>query len=271
MEPMKMEGKKGIFSSMKKKSSVNKGDKDMEIRPGGMLVQKRDSIPNSPPIPIPSIRLRIKYGSSYNEIRISPQASFGELKKMISVHTGLHPEEQKLIYNDKERDSKAFLDVSRVKDGSKIVLVEDIASKERRRLEKIKNAKIEKASKIISGIRLELDKVPPQVAALEKASCEGRKVKEMDVDNLTGTLMTKLVELDSLIVDGDLKSQKRMQERRAQECIESLDKLKIQISKASRNRRKQEIPIRPLPNQKQQQPMHSYNPFVETTKWETFD
>lgn len=87
----------------------------------------------------------------------------GELKKKLAEPTGLHPQDQKLIFKDKERDSKAFLDVARVKDGSKIILVEDVASRERRCLEKLKNAKVEKASKSLAEINLAVDKLQVQV------------------------------------------------------------------------------------------------------------
>ena len=87
----------------------------------------------------------------------------GELKKKLAEPTGLHPQDQKLIFKDKERDSKAFLDVARVKDGSKIVLVEDVASRERRCLEKLRNAKVEKASKSLAEINLAVDKLQVQV------------------------------------------------------------------------------------------------------------
>ncbi|KAM7257316.1 hypothetical protein ACFE04_013057 [Oxalis oulophora] len=290
-----------MFSSMKKRSFVSnveadkKVEEDMEVRPGGMLVQKRDSnsISNISPSPLNlmNIRLKVKYCSSYNYIRISPQASFGDLKKILAVQTGLHPEEQKLIYKNKERDSKTFLDVSRVKDGSKIVLIEDTASKERRRLEKLKNANIEKASKTISRISLELDKLTPQVTV-----SEGRNLKQMDIDNLTGILMTKLVELDALIVDGELRTQKKMQERRAQQCIEILDKLKLQIRKPSKiggktsliQQQEKSISQTPTPKEKKRvqfkqnvsteksqaaskQPSIYSKQFIVTTKWETFD
>lgn len=94
----------------------------------------------------------------------------GELKKMLADHTGLHPLDQKLIYRKKERDSKAFLDVARVKDGSKMVLVEDIASKERRCLEMLKIAKMEKSSKSLLQIGLEVDKYAEQVILSETSS-----------------------------------------------------------------------------------------------------
>lgn len=51
---------------------------EWEVRPGGMLVQKRDpdADTNARPPPLP-IRVRVKYGLVYHEIHISPQASIG--------------------------------------------------------------------------------------------------------------------------------------------------------------------------------------------------
>lgn len=82
---------------------------------------------------------------------------------MLSGPTGLHHEDQKLMFKDKERDSKAFLDVAGVKDKSKIVLVEDPISQEKRYLEMRRNAKMEKAAKSISEISLEVDRLAGQV------------------------------------------------------------------------------------------------------------
>jgi len=87
----------------------------------------------------------------------------GELKKMLTESTGLHVQDQKLIFKKKERDSKSYLDIERVKDGSKLVLVEDIESRERRILEKLRIAKKEKASKSLVEITLEVDKLAKKV------------------------------------------------------------------------------------------------------------
>ena len=88
----------------------------------------------------------------------------GELKKKLVGPTGLHHQDQKLLYKEKERDSKAFLDVCGVKDGSKILLVEDPISQEKRLLELRKNAKIQKASNSISQISLDVDRLAGQVS-----------------------------------------------------------------------------------------------------------
>ena len=85
------------------------------------------------------------------------------MKKMLTGPTGLHHQDQKLLYKDKERDSNAFLDMVGVKDKSKIDLVEDAISQEKRLLEMRKNAKMEKASKSVSEISLEVDRLAGQV------------------------------------------------------------------------------------------------------------
>lgn len=174
------------------------GEKAWELRPGGMLVQKRTDADKAH-VPPPTIRVRVKYGSIYHEMYISSQATFGnphlptilsiltvilsfslfpfiyffvfvydelnagELKKMLSGPTGLHHQDQKLFYKDKERDSNAFLDTSGVKDKSKIVLQQDPVSQEKRYLEMRKNAKMEKAAKTVSEISSEVDKLAAQV------------------------------------------------------------------------------------------------------------
>uniref|UniRef100_A0A2P2K3A2 Ubiquitin-like domain-containing protein n=1 Tax=Rhizophora mucronata TaxID=61149 RepID=A0A2P2K3A2_RHIMU len=213
MEPMKPKIKEGMF--VKRGSFSGRKDikvEDLEVRPGGMIVQRRStSESNQISVAIPTIKVRVKFGSFYREIRISSQASFGELKKMLAEQTGVHHQDQKLIYKKKERNSKAFLDVAGVKDGSKIVLIEDITSRERRCLEMLKSARTEKASKSLQQISLEVDKLDGDVKALEATSSRGMKVAETDVDKLTELLMTKLVTLDGIDINGELKLQKRMQ------------------------------------------------------------
>ncbi|KAK2664658.1 hypothetical protein Ddye_003232 [Dipteronia dyeriana] len=265
---------------------------ELEIRPGGMLVQKRNpDSDNQISASIPTIKVRVKYNSIYHEVCVTSQASFGELKKMLAERTGLHPEEQKLIYKKKERDSKAYLDAARVKNGSKFVLVEDIASRERRCLKMLKNARIEKASKSLAEISLEVDKLAHQVTDLQSAvASKGEKVLlDIDLENLIGKLMTELVKLDGISIEGDLKLQKRVQERRVQKYIEILDTLKLCNSKLTSNgggsnikqehstfekqqgRSKQRNLTGEIrPNLKQHPLMH-HESVVVSTKWETFD
>lgn len=82
---------------------------------------------------------------------------------MLTGPTGLHHEDQKLMYKDKARDSKSYLDVAGVKDRSKMVVMEDPISQEKRFVEMRKNAKMEKAAKLILDISFEVDRLAGQV------------------------------------------------------------------------------------------------------------
>ncbi|KAK7314966.1 hypothetical protein VNO77_33498 [Canavalia gladiata] len=206
------------------------GSMDWEMRPGGMLVQMRTADSDRNSVPVPTIRVRVKYGSIYHEVNISSQATFGELKKILSGLTGLHHQDQKLFYKDKERDSKSFLDVVGVKDKSKMVLVEDPISQEKRLLEIRKNAKMEKAAKSISEISLDVDRLAGRVSALESIISKGGKVAETDVLSLIELLMNQLLKLDGIIADGDVKLQRKMQVKRVQKYVETLDLLKVKNS-----------------------------------------
>ncbi|XP_004308114.1 PREDICTED: BAG family molecular chaperone regulator 1 [Fragaria vesca subsp. vesca] len=298
------------FSSMNGSSGAAESGPagEWEVRPGGMLVQKRNPDSDRNVAPPPTIRVRVKHGSVYHEISISAQASFGELKKMLVGPTGLHHQDQKLIFKDKERDSKAFLDISGVKDRSKIVCVEDPLSQEKRYIEMRRNAKMEKASKSISEISLEVDRLAGQVSALETIITKGAKVAEQDVLKVIEQLMNQLLKLDGIMGDGDVKLQRKMQVKRVQKYVETLDVLKIKNSMPSSNgghipkqahshrqnhsngngriltpiqehQPRHSLENLPTPQQQgqkqqlqQQQPSrHSTSGAIVTTQWETFD
>ncbi|XP_051122793.1 BAG family molecular chaperone regulator 1-like [Andrographis paniculata] len=217
-------------------------EKEWELRPGGMLVQKR-SDGDQARAPPPMIRVRVKYNSLCHETHVSSQATFGELKKILSGPTGLHHLDQKIFYKGKEKDSNAYLDTSGVKDKSKLVLEEDLISREKRYLEMRKNAKTEKAEKTISQVTLEVDKLAKQVSSLETVISKGGKVVEKDIINMTDLLMNQLLKLDGIIAEGDVKMQKKKQEGRVQKYVEALDILKLKNSPATGNGK---IPNEPL-------------------------
>jgi hypothetical protein len=83
-----------------------------------MLVQKRTPDSDPPPggAPVPTIRVRVKFAGVTHKVYVNSQASFGKLKKLMSEKTGLHPEDQKVLYKDREHDSKEFLDMVSVRD-----------------------------------------------------------------------------------------------------------------------------------------------------------
>ncbi|KAF7073743.1 hypothetical protein CFC21_078690 [Triticum aestivum] len=142
---------------------------EWEVRPGGMLVQKRDPDSDAPAgAPVPTVRLKVKFNGVSHEIYINSQASFGELKKMMSEKTGLHHEDQKVLYKGKEMDSKAFLDMSGVKDRSKLVLLEDPDAQAKRLIEQRRADKAHRASKSVSRISLDVDKLATKEKRVQK-------------------------------------------------------------------------------------------------------
>ncbi|KAG5042205.1 hypothetical protein JHK87_006120 [Glycine soja] len=121
-------------------------------------------------ISTPEVRIGVAFGSNGSQSLPATEwpgisswllvpGGAGELKKMLTEPTGLHVQDRKLIYKKKERDSKSYLDVERVKDGSKLVLLVDIESRKRRLLEMLKIAKKEKTLKSLTEIKVEVDKL----------------------------------------------------------------------------------------------------------------
>ncbi|KAL4574846.1 hypothetical protein LXL04_021685 [Taraxacum kok-saghyz] len=280
---------KGITSSPVSATRDGGDEEELEVRPGGMLVQKRDPNDVQTRVPPPTIRVRVKYRSIYHEMIISSQATFGELKKMLTGPTGLHHEDQKIIYKDKERNSKTFLDVVGVKDKSKMVVEEDAISKEKRYLEARKNAKIEKAVKLLSEITLEVDRLAGQLSALESVIGKGGKVAENMVANLIELLMNQLIKLDEIKIDGDVNSKKKKQVERVQKYVETLDVMKVKNT-TNHIQKKPPPPVaQPAAKTNSHQPKREYSPktvarqhqepsskntsgaVVVTTQWETFD
>ncbi|CAL5004883.1 unnamed protein product [Urochloa decumbens] len=263
-----------------------------EVRPGGMLVQKRSPDADPPPggAPVPTIRVKVKFNAVYHEIYINAQASFGELKKLLSEKTGLHPDDQKVVYKDKERDSKAFLDMAGVKDRSKMLMLEDPAAKAKRLLEERRASKAERAAKAIARVALDVDKLATKVSALEAIVSKGGKVVDADVVALTEALMNELVRLDSIAAaDAEVKAKRREQEKRVQKHVEALDAIRAKNNKpakaSSNNKaRPPHLPPRPPPAAAahQQQQRRQFQPpapttatapapVTQTASWETFD
>ena len=198
---------------------------------------------------------------------------------MLSMRTGLHPEDQKLVYKDKERDSKAFLDMAGVKDRSKLVLLEDPAAQAKRLLEQRRTDKAERAAKSISRIGLDVYKLATkvvridgaayhfflltvatygrsifglfnlldavvQVSALEAIVSKGGKVVDADVVALTEALMNELVKLDSIAADGEVKVQRRMQVSAYAVALNSLPLLGDEFARAESSTARPTQPMR---------------------------
>jgi hypothetical protein len=122
-----------------------------------------------------------------------------------------------------------------------------------------------------------------QVSALEAIVSKGGRVVDADVVALTEALMNELVKLDSIAADGEVKEQRRVQEKRVQKYVEALDAIRAKTKKAAAappKARPPHLPPRPPPAQQQQrrqfQPPAPATatapaPQTATASWESFD
>ncbi|KAF3337384.1 BAG family molecular chaperone regulator 2 [Carex littledalei] len=100
---------------------------EWEVRPGGMLVQKRVEGREEG-----TITVRVSTGHQWHDISIGATSTFGELKVLLSLETGLWPREQRLIFRGKEREDCDHLHMVGVQNMDKVLLLEDPAIKERK-------------------------------------------------------------------------------------------------------------------------------------------
>ena len=72
------------FSPIEESPSAEKAA-EWEVRPGGMLVQMRNPDADFTAAPVPTIRVKVKFGAVYHEIYISSQATFGKTSNLFLV------------------------------------------------------------------------------------------------------------------------------------------------------------------------------------------
>ncbi|VAH48874.1 unnamed protein product [Triticum turgidum subsp. durum] len=101
------------------------GEIEWEVRPGGMLVQRRDGRGD-----VEVITVRVATGYSWHEVSIGATCTFGELKVVVSMVTGLEPREQRLLFRGKEKEDSDHLHMVGVRDKDKVLLLEDPALKD---------------------------------------------------------------------------------------------------------------------------------------------
>ncbi|KAL3526124.1 hypothetical protein ACH5RR_014496 [Cinchona calisaya] len=116
----------------------NGGEIKWEVRPGGMLVQKRECGDGGSTSDGGGceglIAIRVSTVSNSHDITIQSTSTFGELKLILSLVTNLEPNEQRLLYKGKEREDDEYLHMVGVRDKDKVLLLEDPAVKERKLL-----------------------------------------------------------------------------------------------------------------------------------------
>ncbi|KAJ0564035.1 putative Ubiquitin-like domain-containing protein [Helianthus annuus] len=102
-----------------------------ELRPGGMLVQKREMEGQN----IEKegfILVRVAAGSRWHDISIQSTSTFGEMKIILSMVTGMEPKEQRVLFKGKEREDVEHLHMVGVGDKDKVLMLEDPSIKDRK-------------------------------------------------------------------------------------------------------------------------------------------
>ncbi|KAL4299819.1 hypothetical protein HN51_050480 [Arachis hypogaea] len=244
------------YYMMVKESSISI---DWEVRPGGMLVQKRQEkivdSSSSSSCSSPMIKVKVSHGCNHHEVNVPSQSTFGHLKGVLASETGLEPKEQRLIFRGKEKEDEECLHMEGVKDMSKVILLEDPASTERKLQEMQRRQEdiiIAKAIESVSNVRTQVDKLQQKVVDLERTVCGGIKVEDKEFVVLTELLIVQLLELDSIAADGEAKVQRRIEVQRVQSYVDKIDKIKARNSA-------------PLGNDA------NNNAVSVTTKWEPFE
>ncbi|XP_027351630.1 BAG family molecular chaperone regulator 4-like isoform X1 [Abrus precatorius] len=206
---------------------------EWEMRPGGMFVQRRQVGLDEGPI----INITVSHSSSQHPLPLylpSHSTFFfimtGDVKKLLAHKTGLKPEEQRLFFEGKEKENEEHLHVEGVKDKSKLLLLEDAASKERKLEEIRKHDEMLKASEAVAGVRAEVDKLSERVSALEVAVDGGTRVSDKEFVMSTELLMRQLLKLDGIEAEGEAKLQRKHEVRRVQNFVDTLDSLKARNS-----------------------------------------
>ncbi|CAI9752608.1 unnamed protein product [Fraxinus pennsylvanica] len=119
----------GVGGATVKRCGVIDGEIKWEVRPGGMLVQKRDCKESDNEV---LITIRVSAISKWHEISVQATSTFGELKMILSLLTNLEPKEQRLLFKGKEREDNEYLHLVGVRDKDKVLMLEDPAIKERK-------------------------------------------------------------------------------------------------------------------------------------------
>lgn len=199
---------------------------DCEVTPD---VQKRGADDNEEDGDVvPTIKLIVSYATSKHEISVPPQATFGDVKKLLANVTGLELNEQRLFFRGKEKQDEEGLHTAGLKDKCKLLLLEDQESKERK-LEAVRmNEKMLEACEEVVKVRSEVDSLAEKLAVLEAAVHSGDKVPDKEFVVLGEFLMRQLLKLDGIKAEGEAKAQRRLEVRRVQSLVDTVDNLKAQ-------------------------------------------
>ncbi|KAK9127366.1 hypothetical protein Syun_016163 [Stephania yunnanensis] len=196
-----------------------------------MVVQKRDDDDDGVCGSRPMIKIKVSSnGSHHHEIEVPAHSTFGDLKNLLFNETGLEPKEQRLLFQGKERENEECLHMVDVKDMSKVELLEDPASREKKLQAMKRDNGISVSCIAIASVKAEVDNLAMKVTALESVMHSETKLDEKEFVVLTELLMLQLLKLDGIEAEGEAKVQRRVEVCRVQNLVNTLDNLKARNS-----------------------------------------
>nr|XP_033508745.1 BAG family molecular chaperone regulator 4 isoform X2 [Nicotiana tomentosiformis] len=213
-----------------------------------MLVQRRED-DSASPNPT-TITIKVSYASQDFDLPVPYEFTFGEVKSVISQIIGLEPKVQKLLFRGKEKEDHEYLHLAGVKDNSKVLVMEEKTVEDKNPEEVKLTTEISRGAEAVYEVRKEVDKLSEQVSAVQTVVFGGSNVEDKDIICLTEMLMRQLLKLDGIDAEGEGKVQRKMEVRRVQSLVETMDAVK------ARN-------ANPFSN--------NSNAVSVTTQWETFE
>ncbi|XP_059296478.1 BAG family molecular chaperone regulator 4-like [Lycium ferocissimum] len=217
-----------------------------EMRPSGMVVQKRedDALSN------PTITIKFSYASQDFDLPVPSEFTFGEVKSILSSILGVEPKMQKLLFRGKEKEDHEYLHLAGVKDNSKVLVIEEETVEEKIPEEVRVTTEISRGAEAVAEVRKEVDKLSEQVSAVQAVVFDGSNVEVKYIICLEEMLMRQLLKLDGIEAEGEGKLQRKMEVRRVQSLVETMDAVKARNSNPFSN---------------------NSNAVSVTTQWETFE
>ncbi|CAA3009025.1 BAG family molecular chaperone regulator 4-like [Olea europaea subsp. europaea] len=229
---------------MKGSNSISENEKNSNID-----VHKREEDSASDHWPS-SIKITVSHGQNLHDVVVPANSTFGDLKLMVTQNIGLHPEMHKLLFRGKEKEDNEHLQFAGVKDMSKVLLMEDTTCTDERPVEVAQTSVVSKGGAAVAEIRKEVDKLSEQVSALQVVVDGGTKIDDKDIVYVSEMLMRHLLKLDGIEAEGEGKVQRKMEVRRIQSFVETMDILKSKNSNPFSN---------------------TNNSVSASTEWETFE
>ncbi|KAL3617471.1 hypothetical protein CASFOL_037792 [Castilleja foliolosa] len=180
-----------------------------------------------------TLNIKVNHGSNEHEVAVPSNFTFGDLKSIIVQKIGLNLETHKLLFRGKEKEDDEYLQTAGVKDNSKLILMEDTTIGQKKPEEVMETSVISRGSEAVAQVREEVDKLADKVSAVQAVVESGTKVNNKDILYLTEMLMRQLLKLDGIDAEGEGKVQRKMEVRRVQSFVDTMDIIKSRNSNPS--------------------------------------